>query len=97
VVPHFRFKKDLILYLNSSRAASSGEFKFKDKDDMEIIYLAEQEATKAERFALRYKSSPKEKQKCGKKYSAILKDYIQYLKYTTKFKLPEDPEYQLFL
>jgi hypothetical protein len=28
-VPHFRFKKDLILYLNSSRAASSGEFKFK--------------------------------------------------------------------
>jgi hypothetical protein len=29
VVPHFRFKKDLILYLNSSRAASSGEFKFK--------------------------------------------------------------------
>jgi hypothetical protein len=31
VVPHFRFKKDLILYLNSSRAASSGEFKFKNK------------------------------------------------------------------
>jgi hypothetical protein len=63
---------------------------------MEIMYLAEQEATKAERFALRSKSSPKEKQKYGKKYSAILKGYIQYLKYTTKFKLPEDPEYQLF-
>jgi len=31
VVPHFRFKKDLILYLNSSRAASSGEFKFKNR------------------------------------------------------------------
>jgi hypothetical protein len=29
VVPQSRFKKDLILYLNSSRAASSGEFKFK--------------------------------------------------------------------
>jgi len=29
VVSHFRFKKDLILYLNSSRAARSGEFKFK--------------------------------------------------------------------
>jgi hypothetical protein len=29
VVPHFRFKKDLILYLNSSRATSSGQFKFK--------------------------------------------------------------------
>jgi hypothetical protein len=29
-VPHFRFKKDVILYLNSSRAASSGEFKFKN-------------------------------------------------------------------
>jgi hypothetical protein len=29
VVPHFRFKKDLILNLNSSRAARSGEFKFK--------------------------------------------------------------------
>ena len=43
---------------------------------MEIIYLAEQEATKAERFALRSKSSPKEKQKYGNKYSAILKGYI---------------------
>jgi len=30
VASHFRFKKDLILYLNSSRAATSGEFKFKD-------------------------------------------------------------------
>jgi hypothetical protein len=30
VVPHFRFKEDLILYLNLSRAASSGEFKFKN-------------------------------------------------------------------
>jgi hypothetical protein len=29
VVPNFRFKKDLILYLNSSRSASSGEFEFK--------------------------------------------------------------------
>jgi len=29
LIPHFRFKKDLTLYLNSSRAASSGEFKFK--------------------------------------------------------------------
>jgi hypothetical protein len=33
VVTHFRFKKDLILYLNSSRAASSGEFKFKGERD----------------------------------------------------------------
>jgi hypothetical protein len=33
VVPHFRFKKDLILYLNSSRAASSGEFKFKKRPE----------------------------------------------------------------
>ena len=69
----------------------------KDKDDMEIIYLAEQEASTAERFAFRSKSNPKEKQKYSKKYSAILKDYIQYLKYTTKFKLPEGPKYQLFL
>jgi hypothetical protein len=29
VVPHFRFKKDLIPYLNSSHAESSGAFKFK--------------------------------------------------------------------
>jgi len=33
VTPHFLFKKDLILYLNSSRAASSGEFKFKDLEN----------------------------------------------------------------
>jgi hypothetical protein len=29
VASHFRFKKDFKLYLNSSRAASSEEFKFK--------------------------------------------------------------------
>jgi hypothetical protein len=29
VVTHFRFKKDFILYLNSSRAASSGELESK--------------------------------------------------------------------
>ena len=34
VAPHFCFKKDLILYLNSPRAASSGEFKFKLTRDM---------------------------------------------------------------
>jgi hypothetical protein len=28
--PHFRFEKDFNFYLNSSRAASSGEFKFKN-------------------------------------------------------------------
>jgi hypothetical protein len=38
VVPHFRFKKDLILYLNSSRAASSGEFKFKSEVDSEANF-----------------------------------------------------------
>jgi hypothetical protein len=27
--PHFRFEKDFNFYLNSSRVASSGEFKFK--------------------------------------------------------------------
>jgi hypothetical protein len=27
--PHFRFEKDFNFYLNSSRAESSGEFKFK--------------------------------------------------------------------
>jgi hypothetical protein len=37
VVPHFRFKKDLILYLNSSRAASSGEFKFKQVSLIESV------------------------------------------------------------
>jgi hypothetical protein len=31
LVSHFRFKKVLSLYLNSSRAASIGEFKFKHK------------------------------------------------------------------
>ena len=39
MVSHFRFKKDLILYLNSSRAASSGEFKFKEKHKIFIPNL----------------------------------------------------------
>jgi hypothetical protein len=37
VAPHFRFKKDLIFYLNSSRAASSGEFKFKELEAISKI------------------------------------------------------------
>jgi hypothetical protein len=37
VVSNFRFKKDLILYLNSSRAASSGEFKFKRLNYSKIL------------------------------------------------------------
>jgi len=54
VVPHFRFKKDLILYLNSSRAASSGEFKFKKENDMAKINFGgiEEEVITSEEFSL---------------------------------------------
>ena len=69
----------------------------KSKGHMEILYLTEQEATGAERLALRSRSNPKESQKCDKNYPVILKDFIQYLKYTVKFKLPDDQDYQLFL
>jgi hypothetical protein len=68
----------------------------KDKDREEVIYLAEQEATQADRLVLQSKYSPKEKQKCGKQYSAILKAFIQYIKYTVKPAIPEDHEYKLF-
>jgi hypothetical protein len=35
---NFRYKKDLIFYLNSSHAAGSGEFKFKLKKRYKLFY-----------------------------------------------------------
>ncbi len=68
----------------------------KTRDDMEIIYLTEQEATRAERFAFRCQSHPKERQKCGKEYSGLLKGFIQHLRYAIKPKLPDDHDYKRF-
>lgn len=68
----------------------------KNKDDMQVIYFAEQEATWAERFMFRCQSQPKERQKCGKEYSGLLKGFIQYLRYAMKPKLPDDHDYQRF-
>jgi hypothetical protein len=69
----------------------------KNKDHMEVVYLAEQEATRAERLALRSPSNPEEKQKCGREYSGLLKGLIQYLRYSIKPKLPEGHDYQVFI
>ena len=68
----------------------------KSQDHMEIVYLAEQEATQAERFMFRSQSDPEEIQKCAKEYSALLKKFIQYIKYDVKPKLPAGHEYQAF-
>lgn len=68
----------------------------KSKDHMEVIYLAEQEATEAERLSFQSHSNPEEIQKCGQEYSGLLKGLIQYLKYSIKPKLPEGHDYKSF-
>jgi ssDNA-binding Zn-finger/Zn-ribbon topoisomerase 1 len=68
----------------------------KSKDIMEVVYLTEQEATKAERLALKPESNPKQRQKCSDEYSVLLKGFIKYIRFAVKPKLPEDHEYRIF-
>jgi hypothetical protein len=64
---------------------------------MEIVCLANKEATWAERFKFRSQSTQKERQKCGKEYSALIEGFIQHLRYAVTPKLTEGHEYELFL
>jgi hypothetical protein len=56
----------------------------KDKVHLDIIYLAEQEATEAERFFYRTRASQDQTSLESKKYADLLKDFILYMRYTSK-------------
>ena len=65
----------------------------KSRDPYTAIHLADKEATKAERNALRSNSSKHEDQPCGQDYSEQLKSLIRYIRYSTKPKLPEGHDF----
>ncbi|MGD9363502.1 MAG: hypothetical protein PVH85_31860 [Desulfobacterales bacterium] len=57
-----------------------------DKDYLDIIFLADREATEVERIALQSGYEIGEREKCLKDYADNLKDLICFLKYTVKPK-----------
>ena len=68
----------------------------KDKVYLDIIYMAHQEATEAERFFYRTRSSQNPESLESKKYADLLKDFISYLRYTVKPADIADENVRLF-
>jgi hypothetical protein len=66
-----------------------------DKDYLDIIFLADREATEVERIALQSGYKIGKKQNCPKDYADNLKDLIVFLKYTVKPKKLTDKFGQL--
>jgi hypothetical protein len=56
----------------------------RDKDFFEILHLADQEATAAERLFLRPRVDPATRQRCGKEYAERIKRLIYYMRYEVK-------------
>jgi hypothetical protein len=68
----------------------------KDKPIMDVIYLADQEATAAERLFYRNGKNGDQKKNCGKKYASVLKDLVSYMKYDIKLKNSKNEHFDLF-
>ena len=68
----------------------------KDKPYQDIIYLADQEATAAERLLYRNGVNGDQKKLCGKKYASILKDLVSYMRYDIRLKNSENEYFELF-
>ena len=68
----------------------------KDKTYEDIIYLADQEATAAERIFFRNNADNRERKKCGQKYAAILKKLIAYMRSNVRPQNSEDEYVELF-
>lgn len=69
----------------------SKECKFSDfagavvnKNYFEILHLADQEATEAERLFLRPKVDNVTRQRCGREYAERIKQFIDYMRYEVK-------------
>jgi hypothetical protein len=68
----------------------------KDKPFQEIIYLADQEATAAERIFYQDGANGDQKRLCGQKYAAVLKDLVSYMRSNVRFKHMENDYFELF-
>ncbi|MCU0560850.1 MAG: hypothetical protein MUD16_11760 [Desulfobacterales bacterium] len=51
------------------------------KDFFEVIRMADLEATEAERLGLRTRVDSARRQRCGKEYAELLKQFIAYVRY----------------
>ena len=56
----------------------------KGRDYQEIIYMAEREATEAERRFYHPRMADPEKMLCGRDYARCLKDFITFMRYGVK-------------
>jgi len=68
----------------------------KDKPFDDMIYLADQEATAAERLLYRNNVNDDEKKICGQKYASILKDFIAFMRCNVRPKKKENEFFELF-
>jgi hypothetical protein len=68
----------------------------KDKSYYDVIYLADQEATAAERLLFRNGVHDDERKRCGQKYASILKDLISYMRSNIRPKNGGNEYFELF-
>jgi hypothetical protein len=67
-----------------------------DDDRINILYMAEREATDAERQSYRIKTSRTDREKCGKQYADTLKCFLSFMRYGIKSASVSDDDYKLF-
>jgi hypothetical protein len=81
-----------------SSNCSIGEFlkEVESKDFLEIIHLADLEATEAERMLLRPSTNGKQRETCGLEYAGSLKALIDYLRCRVNRVAVDSDELQLF-
>lgn len=68
----------------------------KDKPYNDIIYLADQEATAAERLLLRNDVDNDARKKCGQRYASILKEFISYMRSNVRPQKGDTEYFELF-
>jgi hypothetical protein len=68
----------------------------KDKSYDDIIYLADQEATAAERLLYRRVAADDLKKICGQEYASILKDFIAFMRCDIRPKKSKNELFELF-
>jgi hypothetical protein len=68
----------------------------KDKHYQDIIYLADQEATAAERLLYRNEINGDQKHICREKYASILKDLVSYMQSSIRPKHRKNEYFELF-
>jgi len=69
----------------------------KGKEPWEVIMLAVEEATGAERMFYRSKRDSESQLNCGIEYSRHLKRLINYFRFTVKPHRPKDKAYRLYV